>query len=469
MQNTMNTDALVQRVEFQRLVEIYTRSERPVLEKLGEVIRETADSVAATFYAEMLAIQETKPFLDNELVNKRLHRSLAGWLKMLFAPLTEEDVKNHILHQYQIGGVHDRINVPMSLVNHGLRVLKRECSRQVLSSDQIEAKDMPEALMLLNELLDYSAALINESYLKGLVENERNAQSLRMHVSTHSLAIECERLRSVLLDWLRNVLTLLYEGRAEDLQKLPSIYLSNFGLWVTYKAELLFSDSPEVIAGLKEQIQKIDASLRRAVECCLPKQPKPFTEAVTALNDHVTHTVWLLSSFVDRALEAEDGRDPLTRLFNRRYLPTIMQRTIQISLKHQIPFAILMLDIDHFKRVNDTYGHESGDSILEQFSQILTSNVRANDFVFRHGGEEFLVLLSGVEVNVARHIAEQLRLKIAQQPFKLGGRSQQIQITASIGVASHDGHPDYERLISRADHALYEAKSSGRNRVVIAL
>jgi diguanylate cyclase len=414
----------------------------------------------------MLAIPETKPFLDNEVVNERLRHSLANWLKMLFKPHSKEDVENYINRQKEIGNVHARINIPIDLVNYAFRILKRECFQRLIKSANSDC-DRVNVLLLINELLDASAALINESYINDMVINERNAQSLRMSAISHSLAIECERLRSLLFDWLRKVLTTLHQEHPEDVRQLPSLYASDFGLWVMYKADLMFADYQDVVGNLKKQIQQIEESLQKVVAFRIAEAKEDLALAVTELNDHVTHAAWLLSSFVEHALEMENVRDPLTRLFNRRYLPTIMQYAIRIHIKHHINFAVLEFDIDHFKEINDTYGHDGGDNVLTQFGELLATNVRAGDFVFRYGGEEFLILLNGVDEKNAQSIAEKLRILVEQHTF-IFKQSTNIKVTTSVGVAIHDGHPDYSRIISRADQALYQAKTSGRNCVVMA-
>jgi diguanylate cyclase len=251
------------------------------------------------------------------------------------------------------------------------------------------------------------------------------------------------------------------------MQQMPSLHSSDFGLWVMYKADLVFADYQDIVENLRKQIHQIEESVQKAVSSRISGADEEFALAITELNDHVTHAAWLLSSFVAHALEMENVRDPLTRLFNRRYLPTIMQYAIRIHIKHDINFAVLEFDIDHFKEVNDTHGHDSGDIVLKQFGELLATHVRAGDFVFRYGGEEFLVLLNGVNRERAQSIAEKLRLLVVEHAFTIK-QAKNIRLTTSVGVALHDGHPDYSRSISRADQALYQAKASGRNCVILA-
>ncbi len=157
--------------------------------------------------------------------------------------------------------------------------------------------------------------------------------------------------------------------------------------------------------------------------------------------------------------------DPLTGLYNRRYATQHMQKIVERSQASQKEFAVMMMDLDRFKRINDTEGHDAGDLVLKEFSHRIQENVRGVDLVARMGGEEFLLVMPDAGNMVAKHVSERLRRAIESQPFitKSGNR---LNITVSIGVAI--GQPDGQdpnNLIKCADMALYEAKSAGRNLV----
>ena len=156
--------------------------------------------------------------------------------------------------------------------------------------------------------------------------------------------------------------------------------------------------------------------------------------------------------------------DGLTGLYNRTYLPEILAKELARSKRHKRSFSILMIDIDHFKRFNDTHGHQAGDELLVNVAKIFKNSVRASDFAVRYGGEEFLVLVTEARSDRAKQLAEKLRLRVEEMQLP-GGQA----VTISVGVASYpnDGE-DAEAIIREADAALYRCKRRGRNRVVLA-
>jgi diguanylate cyclase (GGDEF)-like protein len=150
--------------------------------------------------------------------------------------------------------------------------------------------------------------------------------------------------------------------------------------------------------------------------------------------------------------------DPLTGALNRRGL--------DLFLPDDPAFSVLMVDIDHFKKVNDSYGHAVGDEVLKRVARLLSSSLRSGDAIVRYGGEEFLVILAEVGLGIAAKVAERARQKVSEHPIKVN--DQEIPITISVGVAERCNDEDRDALIARADVALYKAKLAGRNKVEIA-
>ena len=157
--------------------------------------------------------------------------------------------------------------------------------------------------------------------------------------------------------------------------------------------------------------------------------------------------------------------DPLTKLFNRRHMLAELDRLAADASRNHFPISFIMCDIDHFKSVNDSYGHSAGDKVLQSFAAMLQGEIRKSDVVARYGGEEFLIILSHVDCRQTREIAEKLREKTSALSVIYGKDT--IPITASFGVSEFDSTQTIEATIKRADKALYLAKEKGRNRVCI--
>jgi two-component system, cell cycle response regulator len=161
--------------------------------------------------------------------------------------------------------------------------------------------------------------------------------------------------------------------------------------------------------------------------------------------------------------------DPLTGLYNRRYMEGQMAMLVDNAANRQRCVSVIALDADHFKSVNDTYGHDVGDRVLQEIANRIKRNVRNVDMACRTGGEEFIVVLPDTEPRLAEKIAERVLRAVSAKPFSTGGRSAALPVTVSIGVAGYEGLGDRASdILKRADQALYRAKHEGRNRIVSA-
>jgi two-component system cell cycle response regulator len=180
-----------------------------------------------------------------------------------------------------------------------------------------------------------------------------------------------------------------------------------------------------------------------------------------------------LRARVRNGLEAAVS-DPLTGLHNRRYAMPHLRRMLEHSTQTRKPVAVMIADMDHFKRINDTYGHAAGDAVLVQTAERLRENLRAVDLVARIGGEEFLIVLPNVSLKNACKAAERLCAHIHDTPFNLPNSNQSLMASISIGLSvfepidlrgNQQAMPEPQALLDQADVALYQAKSKGRNRV----
>ena len=167
-------------------------------------------------------------------------------------------------------------------------------------------------------------------------------------------------------------------------------------------------------------------------------------------------------------LRSQSVRDPLTGLYNRRYMEESLEIELRRAVRKKCSLGVMMLDVDHFKRFNDTFGHEAGDSVLQALANLFRTQLRGSDVACRYGGEEFTMILPEASTEATRQRAEQLReaAKAAISQFRGGSLD---QVTISVGVASFpDKGTTVEGLLRAADAALYRAKEQGRDRVVVA-
>lgn len=174
---------------------------------------------------------------------------------------------------------------------------------------------------------------------------------------------------------------------------------------------------------------------------------KQQMEALENLNEQATH-------------------DPLTGVFNRRYMDRILPDGISLSRQNGSTLGVLMADVDHFKQVNDVYGHKAGDLVLQSITKIFKKCVRAADVVCRYGGEEFVIIMPGVTLSTLSKTAEEIRSKC--QAMSLTYDEQEIKVTVSLGIAAYPQHGSHaDEILVHADAALYCAKEQGRNQVVV--
>lgn len=419
-----------------------------------------AGDLASLFYNYMEADKEASPFLTHDLVTQRLHTSMQGWLRELFS-MRQKDPKEIYQYQCHVGVVHARIQIPISLVLRGTRLLKQAIT-ELLVETELDRIGLVQATRFVSEVMELSMSAMTDSYIINMGKNVRTDESYRMFALGQNMLAERERQRAALSEWTQHILLhLLGDGGAD----VPAMRHSEFGMWLQHKASIIFHDAPEL-----ERIRVCVETLERKLLPGLIEKRRnggDAREAMKLVEADIGEVKFLLTGLFDRFIEVESGRDTLTRLLNRRYLPTILMREVALARRSDVPFAVLLLDIDHFKNINDTHGHDSGDLVLQQAADLVTSCVRVGDFIFRYGGEELLVVLVEIDLEQAKYVAETIRARFAAEPLRVSD-GKTMEVTVSIGVAAYSGHPDYEKIVKEADDALYRAKKNGRNRCEVA-
>lgn len=453
-------------LQTDRLWQGLSETSAPLVKKVVSdlVFREKA-ALAQAFYRFMMDDPAAATFLSVKAVEDRLKPGMERWLESLFCHQNSEELQAVMAMQRHIGEVHARANIPVHLVARGMRLLKREIIACLLETD-LNRNEVIDAVLRTDRLIDIAFEEMSRAFVNSHESGVRVDEAYRMFAAGHNLALEREKQMGALLDWESRLFRAAATGMPFD--EVATLNNSTFGLWLHHKAPLIFD--------VTRELALIDDCMRRVDDSLFPqftlirdriRQADEFRALIKAVMSEMEQMKYLLSAMFERLTDLEVGRDVLTQLFNRRFLPTILKREIDLYRRQATPFCVLMLDIDFFKRVNDQYGHDTGDRVLQNVSAQLLNQVRASDFVFRYGGEEFLVVLAEVGEAQAMVVAEKIRSRIETSETLLPDM-RAVKVTISIGIASCDGHPDYQRIVDRADKALYAAKDSGRNCLVLA-
>ena len=421
-------------------------------------IRHAVD-LTETFYSEMMADPAASLFLSHDQVQGRLSLSMRRWLEGLFDSEDEVALARIIAEQKKVGEVHARIDIPVHLVLRGARCLKDRFISLLQEDCELSEREHLDAARLMSDTVDLAMEIMSHAYSTSRDRNSRNEEAYRLFSVTQNIATEKERQRAALFDWENQLMFDQAVGQSGE--HLPRILASEFGLWFRHKGAHAFEGAPEA--------QQILDAMERIDDVILPlfdQDPAERIARLRELRETVKAIRFSLDHLFEQNNELEAGRDVLTRLLNRKFLPVVLTRQVSHARSHGTPFSVLALDIDYFKQINDSYGHEAGDRVLQQLASLLINSSRAGDYLFRLGGEEFLMLLVDTGLDGARRVAEKLRRGVEQEVFRLP-QDRTLNITLSIGVACFNGHPDYQQLMRRADDGLYQAKHSGRNRVVV--
>ena len=244
--------------------------------------------------------------------------------------------------------------------------------------------------------------------------------------------------------------------------KITSLYTKTKTLW----KELKLTSNKNDLIKISENLWKVSNELTSLVAHMFEKKQEKCIKKVLLLNTLLALIVITMSIIIyftiKKGLEKDKITDPLTKLYNRRYFNEKIEDLIRYYNKHKEPFSAIFIDIDHFKKINDIYGHQKGDEILKETANIIKKSIRKSDLAFRYGGEEIVVLLPKTNIKIAYGIAKRLKEKI--KTIKLDNSK---PLTASMGVGEYKGE-DLKEFIEKVDFALYKAKEEGRDKIIIS-
>lgn len=453
--NTTENDNAIMINEWLILNSALTPESRSALKIIAT---EQASNLAQVFYRYMLEDKEAELYLSVEQVKERLSSSMASWIVQVLTSHGEE-IYAIAQRQQLIGSVHARIGIPVPLVLRGMRKLKAALSdlfkQRVSDSDQLFQMQhyAVAAIDISSEMMTHAYALLNQTETK-------NEESYRLQSLISNVEVDRGKQQAALFNWENSLIYALVTGAT----RLQTYLLkdSEFGIWFRHKCAQHFSQKPEV-AQLHRIINEIDMLLTGGNNNA-SLSLEYIQQTLRDIRLKTTQINNILSAMFEEASRLESGKDPLTNLLNRRFLPTVMKHEVKMAIQMQKPLVVAMVDVDNFKKINDTYGHEVGDRALRHMASLLSENMRSGDYLFRYGGEEFLIILVEANKSNAEKFLERIRLRVEQTPCEL--REGPLHMSVSIGFTLHGGHPDYEKLLQQADQGVYEAKRNGRNQVM---
>lgn len=417
---------------------------------MNEITQKLINQIYDEFYSELLSEDHYAVFFKNLDVKKIHQQQVKTFFNLL------EDTDEEIRFQgLKIGAIHVTVGLPFEDLYSGYQKLHK----------------------LIPKYLDeYWISQHNVFYRLNL---QRNAVA--------------EGYLEAYVEQLKKEVSLLISHREKVLTEVQAELVNKPLCWILKILEYVQDTSkslPEMKTGLcplnekLENCKILDKEERRLLLELHHTQHVMGTNFLFFVNEkNFPLAVFLLSRFYGRTLDLSNRiglslqystihelqKDALTGFYLRHDMETSIELALSNALEKSRPLSILMLDIDHFKNVNDAYGHQAGDKVLQQIAKLISLVVRASDKVFRFGGEEFLILLENADQEISIQIAERLRKSVEQHQFAIT-KEDSIEITASVGLETFIGHedrtlPKVRHFISDCDAKLYKAKENGRNRV----
>ncbi|WP_457638687.1 sensor domain-containing diguanylate cyclase [Persephonella sp.] len=424
------------------------------LESFENVLRKVYDH----FFSSLVKDHSTGKYFAGKDTEKIKKEQIQGilYLYELFVENSREKLKKELIN---LGKRHENLGIDFSLFVETINKLELMFIKELFSYKITEIeKTFFETSRFFDILRNYTAV----GYLKEYVKREKVFLKDFIESNFHKKSIEIKDIIDRHILWKEKVLEYLAEEtRSADIEIDPNI--CEMGVWL----ETVKEKNPEVV----ERLITLHTELHHIAENIISlKKEGRYVLLVNEYNYLVKTNLLFLSGLLAFLLSekiSELQRDPLTDLLTRRVLENIYINVMELSLITEEPFGLAFIDVDNFKKVNDTYGHEAGDIVLTAIARILKRNLRKSDYLFRYGGEEFIVIVPATSEKSFKAILEKLRKKIEQEKIKINGK--EIQVTVSIGgvIIRKKEFIPLKEVIKRADALMYQAKKAGKNRVFI--
>ena len=437
--------------------QVCKRYDEAALKYAYQLIEKQSKILVDAFYQRMMSEADTFKFLNDDLIETRLKDTLKQWLFESFGAPFEQNYSELIDKQFKIGDVHARVGIPTWLIIRGMNVIKSTIF-DLLQTD--DGCDVFSVMSYMVNVLSFTSEIMCRSYEAKVEASNDMKHTYRLFSAMQDVSVQKDKQRSTLLDWENDLMFKVFSNNEDTHHAILS--KAEFGLWFIHKAAYAFANS-EQVSEIVERIQEVDQLTQKITKRLSQPEALAVMQQIRAKDREILNLVDLLFQVSDYI---SSGNDSLTQLLNRRYLNTIIARETKYSRNNSTPLSILAIDVDYFKRINDKYGHATGDLALQSLADIILEQCRGSDYAFRIGGEEFLLVQVDTTLHQAHLMAEKIRHEVEQKTiYTTAGLN--INFTLSIGVVQYDGHPDYQRFLDAADTALYAAKNNGRNQVFL--
>lgn len=442
---------------FKRMKDEWTglveQADPPIRAKAAEIAVAHAHYLSIEFYRIVRIDPHAEEFLSNEQVERQLKSAMERWIINVLSAQVD-DVERLIQIQHTVAEVHARIGIPVEIVEMGFRVLKKILYPVIFSSDYSAAEKLQVYHFSINSI-DIAMEVMTRAFTFSDSSASKEDENYRIFSLLENAEEEKERQIASILSWEIDIIyKILLDS---DLGSSLPLSQADFGLWFNHKGRHYFSGIAEV-GHISRLIQDFDGIFNQTMRNTRNLNNRSLrVKFLLQIRNTVSQIITLLRELFEEVSRHEVGMDVLTKLLNRRFLPTIFKREIAHANRTGTPLSVLIIDVDKFKEINDTWGHNTGDEILRKVSQAFYDNVRSSDYVFRYGGDEFIIVLTEASENETLRTAERIRSRVEKTKLK-AANGEDIALSLSIGAAMFNGHPDYERLIQIADEALYIAK-----------
>ena len=447
------------------LIELLTQQWKDICAKYStselndtfEFVKANSSDLVSEFYTQMMKEQHALEFLSVGIVDSKLQQTLDQWILDSFEVPLKDTFEQMVKKHNTVGNVHARVGIPSWLIMRGIREIIKKIFQLVENESHERAYVI---LTYMVQVLSFSSEIMCRSYEANLEVKNDMKHTYRLFSAMQDVSTQKEKQRGSLLDWENELMFKVFSQNPAF--NHSALSKSEFGLWFIHKAAYAFSSSNQVEVIIKS-IHHVDALNDQIMKSGDTDHSLQLIQQLREKNREILH---LIEQLFQVSEYIGSGNDSLTQLLNRRYLNTILGREINFSRKNNTSLTLLAIDADYFKKINDQYGHSTGDLALQFLAEVLLDLARGSDYAFRVGGEEFLLLQVDNSLENALDAAEQIRKRVQGTTIHTNdGRS--FNFTVSIGVVKYNGHPDYQRFLDAADAALYQAKNSGRNTVVV--